>query len=166
MGPKQETLVKFALATCRHAIDVRGPVGGGSGFASLSAREKAEVREFVRARAARDIDKVQLRQDPDATRPSTDEPYYQVERSMLDRLPEAWTRGRSDRAGSFDLRISFRRPDDGDEWGEVAFIDRASGQLIVGDGQKLVLDSPEALDWMLDRIAEEGWRMRREQEGE
>jgi hypothetical protein len=166
MGPKQETLVKFALATYRHEIGVRGPVGGGSGFATLSAHETAEVREVVRSRVATDIDKLRLRRQPDSARPSTDEPYYQVERSMLDRLSEAWTRGRSDRAGSFDVRISFRRPDDGDEWSEVAFIDRDSGQLIVGDGQNLVLDSPDALDWMLDRIAEEGWRMRREQEGE
>lgn len=94
----------------------------------------------------------------------SDEPYYQVERSMLARVDESWTRGRSDRSGSFDLRVSFRRPEDGVEWAEVAFVERDTGQLIRGDGKKLVLDCPEALDWMLKRITEEGWRLRREQE--
>jgi hypothetical protein len=49
----QTTLVKYALALDRHQMGFRGPVGDGSGFNRLSARQKADVGRDRRQTAQR-----------------------------------------------------------------------------------------------------------------
>jgi hypothetical protein len=90
-----------------------------------------------------------------------DECDYKVVRLLDDLLPRAAT---PQKAGvSFDIRLYLsENRHNGGLWASVSFIDRTTGKLLKQEGNALPLDSPGAVGWFFDRIAEKGFPLAQE----
>src|SRR5437764_8184026 len=81
---------------------------------------------------------------------------YKVVRLLDKLLPRAATAQKS--GVSFDLRLYLRvDPNDGHLWGEVAFLDRATGKLLNEPENSLPLARPEDIGEYFDHIARKGF---------
>jgi hypothetical protein len=89
---------------------------------------------------------------------------FKVRELLPELIRNGWRRGRSDRARSIDVRLYFRTKPNGDEWGELAIIDRETGKLVKVEGEDYVglpVHSSEALQWFVSELVYEGWTQHR-----
>jgi hypothetical protein len=81
---------------------------------------------------------------------------YKVVRLLDELLPEAATAQKS--GISLDIRLYLSdNGHNGNLWAAVSFIDRDTGKLLKHADNSLPLDSPGAVGWFFNRIAEKGF---------